>query len=218
MNKRGKKVFLAGVALLAVFVLWTVLVLCVDVRPVGQQGTDVGLAALNVAFHALTGEHMGLYELTDLLEFVPFLVCVCFGALGLAQWIRRKKLKKVDLDIRLLGLYYVVVIAAFVLFELVTINYRPVLIEGKLEGSYPSSTTLLVLSVMPTLAFQAARRAKKPGVRLLTSVFVAVFTAFMVLGRLISGVHWLSDILGGVLLGVGLYLLYRSAVTMTDRA
>ena len=218
MNKRGKKGFLAGLILLAVFVLWTVLVLCVDVQPVGQQGTDVGFAALNVAFHKLTGEHMGLYELTDLLEVVPFLVCICFGALGLVQWIRRKKLKKVDLDIRLLGVYYVLVIAVFVLFELITINYRPVLIEGKLEGSYPSSTTLLVLSVMPTLAFQVNRRAKSPGVRLLTTVFVAVFTAFMVLGRLISGVHWLSDILGGVLLGVGLYLLYRSAVATTDRA
>ena len=62
MNKRGKKVFLVGVALLAVFVLWTVLVLCVDVKPVGQQGTDVGFAALNVAFHKLTGERMGLYS------------------------------------------------------------------------------------------------------------------------------------------------------------
>lgn len=32
--------------------------------------------------------------------------------------------------------------------------------------------------------------------------------AFALLGRLISGVHWLSDIIGSILLSAGLVLLY----------
>ena len=37
-------------------------------------------------------------------------------------------------------------------------------------------------------------------------------------GRLISGVHWATDIIGSVLLSTGLFMLYRFAVLYTDKA
>ena len=49
-----------------------------------------------------------------------------------------------------------------------------------------------------------------------TVVFVAVFSAFMVIGRLVSGVHWATDIIASVLLSAGLFMLYQSAVLYTD--
>ena len=121
-------------------------------------------------------------------------------------------------DILLLGVYYVLVIACYLIFEMIPVNYRPVLIEGRLEASYPSSTTLLVLSVMPTLMFQAYRRAVNPIIRKSAAVFVIAFSAFMVIGRLISGVHWATDIIGSILLSAGLFMLYRSAATYTAKA
>ena len=215
MKTDGKKGFLTAAALLALFILWTVLIQTVDVRPAGQNGTDIGFAAVNLWFHRLTGVHMGLYTVTDWLGLVPVAVCAGFGILGLFQLIRRRSLLRVDPDILLLGIYYVLVIAGYLVFEMIPINYRPIPIDGVMEASYPSSTTLLVLSVMPTLVFQVSRRAKNRTVVHAVFLLSALFSAFMVIGRLVSGVHWLTDILGAVFLSAGLYLLYRSAVLLT---
>lgn len=209
MKRTGKTDLAAGAALLAAFGIWTWLVRCVDVRPIGPEGTSVGMAAFNGWFHRVTGVHMALYTLTDWLGLVPVLVCVCFGVMGAVQLFRRKSLLKVDPDILLLGVYYILVIAAYLLFEMIPVNYRPVLIDGVLEASYPSSTTLLVLSVMPTLAYQAGRRLESAPARKAAILFAAGFSAFMVAGRLVSGVHWATDIVGSVLLSSGLFLVYR---------
>ena len=209
---KEKRNLLTGVGLIGAFALWTALIQCVDVQAVGQNGTKIGFAEFNVWFHQLTGIHMTIYTITDWLGLVPIFICLCFGVLGLVQLVKRRSLLKVDPDIMLLGAYYVLVIACYLIFEMIPINYRPVLIEGRLEASYPSSTTLLVLSVMPTLMFQANRRVSNAMIKKVVSVFVIAFSMFMVIGRLISGVHWATDIIGSVLLSAGLYMLYRSIV------
>ena len=156
-----------------------------DVRPVGVNGTNIGFAAINTWFHRLTGVHMGLYTVTDWLGLVPIAVCIGFGLLGLVQWVRRRSVAKVDRDIRLLGGYYILVIMGYLIFEMNPINYRPILINGAMEASYPSSTTLPVLNVMPTLLFQVNRRTTNKPVRRITAAFVILFSAFMVIGRLV---------------------------------
>lgn len=216
MKQQGKRGIMSGAALILAFILLTVLIQTVDVRPVGVNGTNIGFATVNTWFHRLTGVHMGLYTVTDWLGLVPIAVCIGFGLLGLAQWVRRRSIAKVDRDILLLGGYYILVILGYLIFEMIPINYRPILIDGAMEASFPSSTTLLVLSVMPTLLFQVNRRAKGQTVRRLTAAFVVLFSVFMVIGRLVAGVHWLTDIVGSVLLSAGLYSLYRAAVLEMD--
>ena len=203
--------------MLAAFALWTGLIQCVDVRPVGQNGTNVGFATFNVWFHGITGVHMGIYTATDWLGLVPIAVCLCFGVLGAVQLVRRRSLFRVDADLLLLGAYYIVVILCYLVFEMVPINYRPIPIDGIMEASYPSSTTLLVLSVMPTLKFQVDRRVKSPASRAAATAFAVAFSALMVLGRLVAGVHWATDIVGAVLLAAGLFALFTSAVAFTDQ-
>ena len=196
-----------AIGLLCVFALWTVAVSFVDVSPIGPNGSTVGFATLNGWFHRLTGVHMSLYVITDWLGLVPVAVCLAFAVLGLCQWMNRKSIAKVDCDLLLMGAFYVVTIAVYLLFETVVINYRPVLMEGFLEVAYPSSTSLLVLCVMPTaLMWLRSRTAPRWIV-----VVIVLFIVFMVLGRLISGVHWLTDILGGVFLGGGLTMAYAAA-------
>ena len=159
--KRNEKTRLrAGIGFLIAFLLWTALIRCVDVQAAGPNGTKVGFAAFNLWFHKLTGVHMTVYTITDWLGLVPIAVCLGFGMVGLLQLLRRRSLLRVDPDIILLGLYYLLVILAYLAFEMIPINYRPVLINGVLEASYPSSTTLLVLSVMPTLKLQIDRRVR----------------------------------------------------------
>ena len=215
---KEKRNLLRGVELIGAFALWTVSIQRVDVQVVGQNGTKIGFADFNEWFHQLTGVHMTLYTITDWLGLVPIFICLCFGVMGLVQLIKRRSLLKVDSDILLLGVYYVLVIACYLIFEIIPVNYRPVLIEGRLEASYPSSTTLLVLSVMPTLMFQANMRVSNAMIRKAVAVFVVAFSVFMVIGRLISGVHWATDIIGSVLFSAGLYMLYRSAVLYVDKA
>lgn len=207
--KKSRKILLGSIAMIA-FILFTLLVRVIDVQAIGPGGSRVGFATVNGAFHSATGTHLWLYVVTDWLSILPFGVILAFAALGLVQLIRRKGLLRVDRSILVLGIFYVAVMAAYLLFEFAVVNYRPVLIEGRLEASYPSSTTLLVLAVMPTAAMQLQERLKNAIARRLLLSLIYAFTAFMVLSRLVSGVHWLTDIIAGAVLGVGLLLFYSA--------
>ena len=215
MNKRTLKNFAAAGLLLAAFLIFTLLVQCIDVQPIGPNGSLVGFAAVNGRFHALTGVHWTLYYLTDRLELAAIGIAFSFAVLGLLQLIRRRSLWKVDASILILGGFYLAAIAAYLFFEAYTVNYRPVLIGGFLEASYPSSTTLLTLCVLPTAMMQFYSRMRRGAARTIVLCALGVFTVFMVLARLVSGVHWLTDIIGGVLLSAALVLLYRAAVSAT---
>ena len=212
MMERKTNRFLLPVGLLAVFALWTAAVYLVDVQPIGPLGSEVGFAALNGWFHNLTGVHLWLYDLTDLLSVIPLGLCAAFGILGLSQWVRRKKLRRVDRDLLILGGFYLAVAAFFVVFEWFPVNFRPVLIEGRLEASYPSSTTLLVLCVMSTAQMQLRRRLRPGALRRMVCAMLPCFAAFMILARLVSGVHWLTDILGGAVLSAALVTAYRAVL------
>ena len=210
MKRTGKKRIFVGAGFLAAFVLWTVLVSFVDVRAIGPNGSSVGFAALNGYVHKFTGVNFHLYTITDWLGLVPIGVSFGFAMLGLAQWIKRKSLLTVDRSLLALGGFYVVVLAAYIFFEIVVINYRPVLLGGYLEASYPSSTTMLVMCVMPAAMIQLHARIENDVFRRCVMISIAVFIIFMVIGRLASGVHWLSDIIGGALISAGLVMIYAS--------
>ena len=206
---KKKKFFWLASVYLSAFVLWTVLVRLVDVQPIGPEGSAVGFATLNRFVHDLTGVNWTLYAVTDWLGLLPLGVAFGFAVFGLWQWIKRKSLLRVDRSILVLGGFYAAVAAVYGFFEAVVINYRPVLVDGVLEASYPSSTTLLVLCVMPTAMMQWSERIKSRSVRCGSSVAIVAFVAFMVIVRVFSGVHWITDIVGGILLSAGLVTAYR---------
>ena len=205
MKRKG---FYIGLGLLVLFVIWTVALRFVDVGAIGPRGSSVGFSTINKSVHNITGVHMSLYTITDWLGIVPLCFIIGFGLIGLIQWIRRKNILKVDFDILVLGVFYIVVMAVYLFFEIFIVNYRPVLIGGILEASYPSSTTILVMCVMPTAIMQFNARIKNNSFKKCVKILITAFIAFMVTGRLISGVHWLSDIIGGTLFSVGIVMLY----------
>ncbi len=213
MKKFNAKNLILSLSFLLLFIVWTFLVEFIDVQKIGPLDSEVGFAVLNGFIHNLTGENLSLYTLTDWLSIVPILFVFVFALIGLIQLIKRKSLLKVDYDILVLGGFYIAVFALYALFEVVVINYRPLLIEGILEASYPSSTTMLVLCVMPTAIMQLNSRIKNKALKMSVLSVLTAFVAFMVVARLLSGVHWLSDILGGVLLSVGLVYGYRFFVS-----
>ena len=189
------------------FVLWTLLLRFVDVRAIGPLGSRVGFAAINGFVHKLTGVNLSLYVATDWLGLIPIGIALAFGILGLAQWIKRKRFWAVDRDILALGIFYTVVMTVFVFFEFVVVNYRPVLIDGILEASYPSSTTMLAMCVLPTAMMQMNTRIKNITIRRCVALLILAFTAFMVVGRILSGVHWITD-----MFSTGLIFVYSAYV------
>ena len=208
MKKRNLRNIGVTIGLFASFILWTVAITILDVQAIGPNGSSVGFATFNGLFHKLTGVHMEIYTITDWLGLIPLCFALGFAILGLVQLIQRKSFLKVDYSILVLGGFYILVIASYLFFEKFVINYRPVLIEGNLEASYPSSTTLLVLCIMPTAMMLLNTRIRNNTTKKVILSLLAIFTAFMVIGRLISGVHWFTDIIGGVLLSTGLVMLY----------
>jgi len=213
MKKIIRIKFGLSLGFLTVFALWTIAVSLVDVQTIGPENACVGFATLNGFISRLIGVNWILYILTDWLALIPLVFTLGFAILGLVQWIRRKSLSKVDSSILALGGFYIVVIAAYVFFEFCVVNYRPVLINGIMEASYPSSTTLLVLTVMPTACMQFNMRINSYAAKRHIQFAIVAFTVFMVVGRLLSGVHWMTDIIGGALLSAGLVMLYDSILT-----
>ena len=214
MKKKNQKNLGIAICMLIAFVMWTVAIRFIDVQAIGPQESSVGFATINQFVHTLTGVHMSLYTITDWLGLVPLMFVMGFGTLGLIQWIKRKHLLKVDYSILVLGGFYIVVMAVFVLFEVLVINYRPVLINGVLEASYPSSTTMLVMCVMPTAIMQFDTRIKNDVLKRCVTYAITAFIVFMVIVRLVSGVHWFTDIIGGALLSTGLVLMYHAIISL----
>ena len=202
----------AIIASFIMFVLWTVLVGTVDRKPIAPDGSLVGFARINMIVHDCIGVHMNLYQLTDWLGIIPFACVAALGMFGLFQWIKRKNIRRVDRSLLALGGVYMLVAAVYVFFEYVVINYRPVLIGGIAEASYPSSTTMLVLCVMPTALMRLSTYISSPVFRRVLTVVVCLFLVFMVVMRLVSGVHWFSDIIGGIIFSVFIVLLYYSVI------
>ena len=204
-----QKLWLLPAALWAAFVLFTLLLTCVDVQAIGPQGTAVGFATVNGWAFQLLGVHLLWYHLTDWLGVAAIAIAFGFAVVGLYQWVKRKSIRKVDRHILVLGGFYLLVIGCYLFFEKVVINCRPILMDGNLEASYPSSHTMIMVSIMATAAmvFRALCPQKREWY-LAVDIFAAVVIAVTVMGRLIAGVHWLTDIVGGLLLSAALVATY----------
>ena len=202
----------AGVVMLIVFVLFTVELKTVGVEAVGPDGSSVGMAALNSFMAKKIGVSEFWYEVTKALGYVALLVMAVFALVGAYQLISTRSIAAVDKKVILLGVFYAVLLAAYLFFEFASINYRPILVEGELDPSYPSSHTMLAVCVFGSLALMAGDlpvfgEDRRP----ITRIVCWAVAAVSVVGRLLSGYHWFTDILGGIFLSVSLLCFFEAA-------
>lgn len=205
-----KKNIIMCIVLVIIAFIYTLLVKYVDVKAIGPNGSGVGFAGINKTVSNLIGVHMTLYKVTEYLGYLALLLAFNYALIGILQLFKRKSLFKIDKEIIALGVFYIIVICLYVLFEKIVINYRPVLIDGVLEASYPSSHTLLALcicgsSLIINKYLFKDKKSAKYGNAISVILMVSIF-----LGRLISGVHWFSDIIGGVLISIALLKIFKA--------
>ncbi len=214
MKRANKAYFVITAILFLLFIVFTVLVKTVDVAvpPFFADSPEVGFESLNTAVHQALGQSELWYDISDAMGIFAILTLGAFGILGFVQLVSRKSIKKVDGGILLLGAFYVLVAVCYVLFECIVINYRPIPIEGVWEASYPSSHTILICCIMSTAIVEFCDLVKNKIARIGVGAACSLMIAVTVIGRLLSGVHWLTDIIGGVLLSAALIMLYISAL------
>lgn len=213
--KKARLCYAFSALFLVLFMLLVSLLLTTDLRDTGLLESRIGLGGINLWARDAIGESHGWYLLSEVLGVLGILLAACFAALGLWQAIRRRSLRAVDKPLLCLGGLYIVLCAAYLLFELFVVNYRPVPEDGTLAPSFPSSHTLLALVIYCSAAVLFGRISHK------TSRRIAVFSALglsllLVVARTASGVHWLTDILGALLLGGALVLCFVGTLRLFD--
>ena len=207
-KKNVKKYFISGAIGFLLFAILTALVKTVDVKAVGPLGSKIGLSGINTYFRDLVGVNMNLYDMTELLGYLAIAVAAGFALLGAWQLIKGKSIKAVDTDILVLGGLLVALACAYVFFEIVIVNYRPIIMDGKLEASFPSSHTMLSVAIFGAAVHQLFMRIENKVTRITLTVIAVFLMTATVIGRILSGVHWLTDILAGVILSASLLMFY----------
>lgn len=214
MNKKNKN-FIISAILILLSIVFTVLVKVIDVKPIGPKGSKVGFSSLNKIVFDTLGVNMTWYNITDILGKLVILIALFYAFVGVLQLIKRKKISRVDKRILLLGIFYIVVVVVYAFFEKVIINYRPVLLDNKLEASYPSSHTVLVLCICISAVLVNKRLFKNDYFKFL-NVLLVLIAIITIVGRLISGVHWCSDIIGGIVISSALLMTFYSFLCLLD--
>lgn len=211
------KSLIISIGLFIIFVVFTILLKFVDVKSIGPNDSKVGFAFLNGHFQMLIGYNRALYKITEVLGIVSLLIVLVYGLIGLIELVRTKSFKKVDKNLyKLLG-FYIVVLIFYVFFEKVVVNYRPVLLitnDYLLEPSYPSSHTILSLCVCGSAIIINKNLYKKYSFLKIVSIISLVLMLLIPIGRLFSGVHWLTDIIGGILLSSSLLAGFYYVIKM----
>ena len=187
------------------------LVKTVDVKAIGPNKSSVGFSGINKAYADMVGSNMTIYKLTEIFGLLVFIIVGVYGLIGIYQLFKRKSLFKVDREIIGLGILYVLMISVYLIFDKIAINYRPIIIDGELEPSFPSSHTMLAIcTCVSSLMVYKKYVPSKFNYLVLFSTVLLLTLVF--LGRTISGVHWISYILGVVIISLTLLTYFYTII------
>ena len=215
MNSKRRNFIISSI-LIFLAIGFTVLVKVVDVKQVGVNETSIGFAAVNQFVFNLFGVNMIWYHITDWLGLVPIFMAMTYALIGLIQLIKSKSLFKVDKEIIILGIFYIIVIALYLFFEKVIVNYRPILMDGFIEASYPSSHTLMTICLCGSSIIVNRKLFNNKITKFMNILSIAI-VLITIIGRLISGVHWFTDIIGGIFISIALLMTLYSTINLIKK-
>ena len=215
-----KSLGLIPIALFILAVVYTLLVEFVDVKPIGLLESNVGFASINEMVKSHLPFNNFFYQISKYTGYLAVLVCLGFAILGLIQAIKRKSIKKVDPYLYALALVYFITIVTYIFFEVIVINYRPYDISKGtqivLEASYPSSHTMLAIVGFISASVVLKQYIKNKKLMLGISICLYSLTVIVVVSRMLSGVHWATDIFGGIIFSVSYITLFYFLKLIVD--
>lgn len=206
--KKQKSLLISTIVLGVLSIAFTLLICLVDKSNIGPQNSSVGLSKLNQIFKNLFGYNELFYKLTQVLGYIVIGLALAYMVIAFIQLIKRKSIKNIDIQLSLLAIFYAIIIAIYFVFELAKINYRPVILDGELEPSYPSSHTMLAVFICTTSLFVNGKIINNKTFRIILDTVISIIGLVVVIGRIISGVHWITDIIGAILISTTLTLAY----------
>ena len=211
-----RKNLIITILLLVSSIIFIVLLKIIDIKCSAVNNTCIGFATINQFIFNKIGVNMTWYVITDWLGIIPILMSMIYAIIGLKQLIKRKSIRKVNKEIIILGIFYIIVISIYILFEKYIINYRPILMNGFLESSFPSSHTLMTVCLCGSSIIINNKLFKNNFTKILNflSLFIIIIT---IIGRFISGVHWFTDIIGGILISSCLLMLLYSILNLNKK-
>lgn len=210
--KLKKKNIIVSICLIMLSVIYTILVKYVDVAPIGPKASSVGFSTLNKFVFNFLGRSNIWYNITEVLGMISILIALFYALIGLYKLIKNKSILKIDKEIIILGIFYFVVLLVYLFFEKVIINYRPILVKGVLEASYPSSHTMLSICICLSAIIINNKLYKNMRISKIINTLSIIIMITTTVGRLLSGMHWVSDILGGTIISICLSYIFKTVI------
>ncbi len=202
---------ISGISAL-IFVIFTLIVSFVDVQPTGLADSKIGLGSINLHLRDIFGQSKTWDLVTIVLGAISFAVIFALILVAVWQGYKRKSIKKIDKNLILLGLIYCLLLFLYIFFELVVINKRPILSDGELKASYPSSHTLLICTSLFTALVELPYLVKKKWIVWTCNGIGISMVVVGIVGRMLCGAHWFTDIIAGIILSFTLVFLYIALI------
>jgi undecaprenyl-diphosphatase len=189
-----------------------------DVAAIGPENTSIGFSTINWWLHNLTGVNMTWYKVSNITGYLAIAFALAVWIIAIIQLIKRKSFAKIDKEIAWASILYIVLALVYFFFKVVVINYRPIIMPGDLhvEGSFPSSHTLFAWTIYTSLIFLIKKYVTKKNLKVILEILVWLIIAVTLVGRILSGAHWGTDILGGILIGNALVIGYSAILVYND--
>lgn len=213
---KNKKWIISTSVVSVIALVYTILIAFVDRNAIGANDSVVGFSKINKYFLDLLKFNNAFYNITKYTGIIIILIAVIYMIIALIELIKRKKYKEVDSELIFAGVFYIALIIIYFVFELLKINYRPILMDGVLEPSYPSSHTMLAVFICVTALLINKKIIKNTPLKITIDTITIIIGLVTVIGRIISGVHWITDIIGGILISTALVLGYVLAIKIAE--
>lgn len=207
MSKQKIGWWLTAVCCTILFLVLTVSLLLVDVQSAGAQ--TVGWASLNFWWHDLISVQHGWHIVSNIVATVTLLALCAMVVWQFIIMLRGKSFRAFLKQWLAFDITVILLVLCYVLFQIVVVNYRPIMIDGMAEVSYPSSHILLFATLLPLIVCECWHNVPSKVWRRVIAVSALVLMVVGIVARALCGYHWLTDSVGALLLSAALVAWYK---------
>lgn len=154
--------------------------------------------------------------ISDIILLASFAILGVFVVLGLYQLITRKSLLKVDHRLLWMILPLVLIAITYVVFDkFLVLNIRP---NGSGEASFPSTHVMVVSTIFLIIALNLPYYIKSKTAWIIIDIAMLLLIVLVCVGRVLSEMHWLSDVLGGLAFAIIFAVIYYLIIRRKSNA